>query len=59
MYVLLRCPYFRACKNGTWGGKMSCLERCPQFKGVLIDLECSGLLGVIKGRISETLRPDG
>ena len=29
-----RCPYFRGCKSGSWGG---ILERCPQFKGVLIE----------------------
>ena len=28
--LLVRCPHFRGCKSGTWGGK-----RCPVWRGVL------------------------
>ena len=40
--LLVRCPHFNACKSGTvytWGGKVSCLERCPQLRSVLIERE--------------------
>ena len=32
--LLVRCPHFRGCKSGTWGGK-----RCPPFRSVLIERE--------------------
>ena len=35
-----RCPYFRVHKH--WRKKVSCLERCPYFRGVLIEgFHCS------------------
>ena len=27
--VIVRCPHFRGCKSGTWGGK-----RCPVYREV-------------------------
>ena len=38
--LLVRCPHFRGCKSGVLGvGKVSCLEKCLQFRTVLVERE--------------------